>query len=153
MVLYSEGETMEPNAEAFLATWHTIVATKDLAGLANAAADEITLGAPPYWQKLEGKALVVHLLGVIVETIEGFTYHREWWNGRELALEFTGTVDGMGLQGIDLITLDDHNRIRNLDVLIRPLNTLTVLRDKVGVRMAEFLASHPSTLRRAQGSG
>jgi hypothetical protein len=61
-------------------------------------------------------------------------------DGRELALEFTGEVDGMGLQGIDLVTLGDDGRIARLDVMIRPLNTLTVLRDKVAERMAPILS-------------
>jgi 2,4-dienoyl-CoA reductase (NADPH2) len=55
---------------------------------------------------------------------------------RELALEFRGRVGGLELQGVDLITLDDQGRITNLDVMIRPINTLLALRDRVAARMA-----------------
>jgi hypothetical protein len=127
---------MPPDAAAFLAVWHRIVSTKDLDGLACVLRDDVAIGAPPYWQKLEGRPLVHRLLGVILDTIEDFTYHREWTSGRELALEFHGRVGGRRLQGIDLITLDDENRIVNLDVLIRPMNALEELRDRVAPRMA-----------------
>jgi SnoaL-like protein len=127
---------MPAEPSAFLTRWHRVVAEKDLAGLAALLADDVALGAPPYWSRLEGKTIVQKLLGVIVETIEGFTYHRQWTNGRELALEFRGRVGGLELQGIDLITLDDAGRIAQLDVMIRPINALLALRDRVAERMA-----------------
>lgn len=130
----------EPDSAGFLAEWHRIVLTKDSTGIGALLAEEVTLGAPPYWSKLQGRQLVEHLLGLILESIEGFTYHREWVGGRELALEFTGRVGSKHLQGIDLITLDDAGRIVNLDVLMRPLNAIAALRDTIAPRMQAFLA-------------
>jgi len=132
---------MAADAQAFLERWHRIVGEKDLVALREAMADDMTMGAPPYWQKLEGKDLVHHLLGVIITLIEDFTYHREWVSGSEIALEFHGHVGEDQLQGIDLITLDDDGRIKNLDVMIRPLNSLTALRDRVVPKMKEYLES------------
>ena len=119
----------------FLAEWHRLVGAKDLAALPRVLADDVTIGAPPYWRKLEGRDVGAFLLGVILTTIDDFTYHREWVQGAELALEFRGRVGDRELQGIDLITLDDAGRIRNLDVLIRPINALLALRDRVTARM------------------
>jgi hypothetical protein len=127
---------MATESEAFLARWHRIVAEKDVVELATVLAEDVTIGAPPYWTKLAGKPIVHRLLGVIIETIEDFTYHRQWTGERELALEFRGRVGGLELQGVDLITLDDQGRITNLDVMIRPINTLLALRDRVAARMA-----------------
>ncbi len=45
------------------------------------------MGAPPYWNRLQGRDLIGHLLGHVVDIVEDFTYHREWIDGRELALE------------------------------------------------------------------
>ena len=126
---------MQPDADAFLARWHRIVGERDLDALADLLADEVAIGAPPYWTPLAGKPLVHHLLGIILTTIEGFTYHREWTRGRELALEFRGRVGEHELQGIDLITLDDAGRVAHLDVLIRPINALESLREIVAPRM------------------
>ena len=132
---------MSADAHAFLEQWHRIVVAKDLDALGTVMADDMTLGAPPYWNKLEGKDLIQYLLGVILDVIEDFTYHREFVSGNELALEFRGHVGEDQLQGIDLITLDADGRVKNLDVLIRPLNTLTVVRDRVAPRMKQYLES------------
>jgi len=126
--------------EGFLTEWHRIVRERDLPALAALLAPDVELGAPPYWEPLRGAPLVQHLLGLILETIEGFTYHREWKMGRELALEFRGRVGELELQGIDLISLDDSGRIRRLDVPMRPVNAVTALREAIAPRMAAYLA-------------
>jgi hypothetical protein len=58
-----------------------------------------------------------------------------------LALEFTGKVGDLSLQGIDLITLSNNGRIQNLDVLMRPMCAIAALRDIIGPQMIEFFAS------------
>jgi hypothetical protein len=58
----------------------------------------------------------------------------------ELALEFTGRVGELELQGIDLITLNERSAIQRLDVLIRPMNAVQALQDTIAPRMAAFLA-------------
>lgn len=132
---------MSHGTEIFLKRWHRIVAERDLEALRDVLAEEVRLGAPPYWAKLEGKDLVCHLLGIIIHTIEDFSYRREWQSGSELALEFTGVVKGLELQGIDLISLDAEDRLCNLDVLMRPINAVIALREAVAPKMAEFLAT------------
>ncbi len=127
----------------FLATWHPVVKERDLAGLEKLLAPDVTMGAPPYWDKLTGRPLVHHLLGLIIHTIEDFTYHREWHDdsrgNAEIALEFHGHVGELELQGIDLISLNERGEIRNLDVVIRPMNALAALRDVIAPQMAKYL--------------
>ena len=130
---------MPANPEAFLARWHALVAARDAASLFGVLAEDVTMGPPPYWQKFEGVEIVQHLLGLVIETIEDFSYHREWVNGAEIALEFTGHVGDIDLQGIDLISLDDDGRVCNLDVMVRPLNALVALKERIMPRMTEFL--------------
>lgn len=126
--------------EAFLDRWHRIVRERDVSALASVLAPAIELGAPPYWEPLRGAPVCHHLLGLILETIEGFRYHREWIDGHELALEFRGQVGELQLQGIDLITLDPEGRIVRLDVLMRPVNSVHALIAAIAPQMAEFLA-------------
>lgn len=126
--------------DEFLVKWHRIVAERDLPALPAVLAKDVSLGAPPYWGKVEGRDLVGHLLGLIVHTIEGFTYHREWRDGPEFALEFRGRVGKIELQGIDLITVNERGEVQNLDVMIRPLNAVVALRETIAPKMAAFLA-------------
>ena len=127
---------------SFLPEWHRIVAERDLDGLAKVLAPDVTMGAPPYWTPLEGHDIVHHLLGLIVTTIEDFSYHREWQQDRELALEFKGHLGDTLLQGIDLITLSPSEQIQHLDVLIRPANALEELRTIIAPQMTAFLQAH-----------
>jgi hypothetical protein len=127
--------------EAFLDEWHRIVRERDLPALSALLAPEVEIGAPPYWEPLRGRELVHHLLGLILDTIEGFTYHREWTLAGELALEFRGRVGALELQGIDLISLDASGRLHRLDVLMRPVNAVIALREAIAPRMAEYLRS------------
>ena len=129
---------MPIDAEDFLVSWNRAVHARNTEGLAALLADEVSMGAPPYWNRIEGKAVVAQLLGIIVETITDFTYHRQWVNGAELAMEFEGHVGDCALQGIDLITLGEDGLITRLDVMIRPENALVLLRERVGPRMLEF---------------
>lgn len=124
--------------DTFLSEWHRVVAAKDREALLGLLAEDVSLGAPPYYARLQGRDLVHHLLGLILHTIDGFTYHRQWQNEGELALEFTGKVGDLQLQGIDLITLNDRFVIGNLDVLIRPASAVDALRDIIAPQMASF---------------
>ena len=131
---------MRDGVQGFLESWHKMVVEKDLDALPRFLAEDISLGAPPYFSRFEGRETVCHLLGLILHTIEGFTYHREWREGRELALEFHGRVGELDLQGIDLITLNDAHEIQSLDVLIRPVNAVEALQATTAPRMAALLA-------------
>ena len=127
----------------FLAKWHRLVEERDLIALETILASDVSMGAPPYWDKLHGRRIVHKLLGLIIHTIEDFTYHREWHddsrNRGEIALEFRGHVGELSLQGIDIITLNDRGELQNLDVAIRPMSALAALRDIIAPQMMEFL--------------
>ena len=129
--------------DEFLAKWHRLVRERDLVALEKILAEDVSMGAPPYWDKVKGRPVVHHLLGLIIHTIEDFTYHREWHDDSrgqgEIALEFRGHLGELNLQGIDLITLNDRGELQHLDVMIRPMNALSALRDIIAPRMIAFL--------------
>ena len=131
---------MSVDVEAWVQAWHGIVARRDLSAVDGLLAEDVTFGAPPYWSKLEGRAVCARLLRIIIEVIPDFTYHREWINGREIVLEFTGHVGDLGLQGVDIITLNAEGTVQNLDVMLRPANALMELMRVVGERMQAELA-------------
>ena len=112
------------SAEQFLKTWHTAVLAKDAELLDTIIADGCTLLSPVVWKPTSDKAYLIHILQGVVQTIDGFEYRHETIDGNLLYLEFTGTVDGKGLLGLDRITLNDEGKMVEIEVLIRPLNTL-----------------------------
>jgi hypothetical protein len=129
--------------DEFLDKWHRLVEAGDLVALEQILAEDVSMGAPPYWDALVGRPLVHHLLGLILQTIEDFDYRREWHQDAagsgEIALEFRGHVGELDLQGIDLITLNERGELQHLDVMIRPMNALSALRDVIAPKMVAFL--------------
>ncbi len=130
---------MADPVDGFLEEWHRVVREKDVAAVRGLLAPDASIGAPPYWQRLEGPDLVAHLLGVIVRTIQDFTYQRQWRNGGELALEFTGRVGDLDLQGIDLISVNDAGLLAKIDVPMRPMNAVQALQKIVAPQVMAFL--------------
>ena len=68
---------MASTTDEFLEKWHRLVEARDLVALEGILAKDVSLGAPPYWDKLTGRGIVHHLLGLIIQTIEDFSYDRE----------------------------------------------------------------------------
>jgi hypothetical protein len=51
-------------------------------------------------------------------------YHDEWVRERDAVLRFTAVVDGLDVEGIDLIRWDDDGQIEDFTVMIRPAKAL-----------------------------
>ncbi|MEE2567503.1 hypothetical protein [Hyphobacterium marinum] len=107
----------------FLATWHEAVKKRDAALMDSIIAEGCELHSPVVWKPTTDKAYLLHILQGVIDLVDGFDYRREWVDGNEIILEFTGTVAGKGLVGIDKITLGEDGRMTRLEVLIRPMNT------------------------------
>ena len=67
-----------------------------------------------------------------------FHYVEEWVGDRSAVLEFAATVDGVYVNGIDLITWNDDDRIVSFKVMMRPFKGLQAIMPK----MAELLQSN-----------
>lgn len=115
---------MTPQVKHFLDSWHRAVETRDEALLASIIAEGCELHSPVVWKPTADKHYLLHILMGVITTIDGFDYRQQWVEGNEILLEFTGTVDGKGLVGIDKISLDDDGQMNRIEVLIRPMNTL-----------------------------
>lgn len=115
---------MTPQVKHFLENWHQAVRERDSERLSSIIAEGCELHSPVVWKPSADKHYLLHILMGVINTVEGFSYRQEWVDGNDIILEFTGTVDGMGLVGIDKITLNDAGHMERIEVLIRPLNTL-----------------------------
>jgi hypothetical protein len=107
----------------FLQQWHTAVLSKDAALLSSIIAEGCELHSPVVWKPTSDKAYLIHILQGVIDTIDDFAYREEWVKGNGIILEFTGTVAGKALVGIDKITLNDAGLMSRIEVLIRPMNT------------------------------
>ena len=64
-----------------------------------------------------------------------FHYVEEWFGERSAVLEFAATIDGIYVNGVDMITWNDDDRIVSFKVMMRPFKGLQAIMP----RMAELL--------------
>ncbi|WP_421791557.1 nuclear transport factor 2 family protein [Hyphobacterium sp.] len=122
----------------FLTKWHDAVLQRDASLMDEIIAEGCELHSPVVWKPTTDKAYLIHILQGVIDTIDGFAYREEWIKDNGIILEFTGTVDGKGLVGIDKITLGNDGRMTRLEVLIRPMNTYIEFATRMREHVARF---------------
>ena len=61
-----------------------------------------------------------------------FKYIKEVVNGNHACLEFETEMNGVYVNGIDLITWDENDKIIEFKVLVRPLQAVNTLHQQMG---------------------
>ena len=67
----------------------------------------------------------------------GFTYVGEWRSENGAVLEFTRDIDGIAINGVDIITFDADDRITHFKVMVRPLKAINLLHRLMGEQLAK----------------
>ena len=136
--------TLQPNVAAALARWHDMIGQMDLAALPDLLHPDVVFRSPMAHSPYPGAPVVAAILGTVVQVFEDFTYHRQLASedGLNVVLEFSATVKGKQLKGIDLIRFDEQGRIVDFEVMVRPMSGLQVLGEEMGRRLAPYLAAN-----------
>lgn len=66
----------------------------------------------------------------------GFTYVGEWNNESGAVLEFKTIIDGIEINGVDIITFDAEGRITHFKVMVRPLKAINMLHRLMAEQLA-----------------
>ena len=116
---------MSTPAEIGLKRWHDIIESGDPSGLSAIIAEDAVFRSPAVHTPQEGRDLVTaYLAGAMRVLGPDFRYDDEWVRERDAVLLFASTVDGLEVQGIDLIRWDDDGQIVDFTVMIRPFKAL-----------------------------
>jgi SnoaL-like domain len=117
-----------------LAVWHEMVRSRDVAQLDALLADEVVFHSPVVHTPQRGKALTTKYLTAALHVLnsEHFRYEREVVGKRDAVLEFVTELDGIHVNGVDLIRWDDNGQIVDFKVMLRPLKALHVVMQKMG---------------------
>jgi len=124
--------------------WHAVMRSRNPAGLAELLAEDVVFHSPVVHTPQRGRAVTtLYLSGaMVVFGNPTFRYVREIRGERDALLEFTTEMDGIQVNGIDLITFDDAGRIVEFKVMVRPLKAMQVVHQKMG-EMLQRLAPAP----------
>jgi ketosteroid isomerase-like protein len=109
--------------------FRTAVEAGDFAALGDLLADDVVFRSPVAFTPYSGKPIVAAILRGVGRVFVDFRYVRELEDadGQGSALVFETLVDGVTVNGIDLIRLDDAGLISELTVMVRPLSAANAL--------------------------
>jgi ketosteroid isomerase-like protein len=113
--------------------WHNILETGSLDDLGNLLADDAVFYSPVMHTPQVGKKLVSQYLSAAFQLFSqySFAYTREIVNGNEAVLEFEAEMDGLYLNGVDIITWNDGGEITDFKVMLRPLRAIHLVQEKM----------------------
>ena len=120
-----------------LERWHAVVQSRDPQALAALLADDVVFHSPVVHTPQRGKAITLrYLMGAMhVLNSAHFRYLRQIAGARVAVLEFVTEIDGIEVNGVDLIRWGDDGRITDFKVMVRPLKAINAVHQK----MAEML--------------
>ena len=127
------------SAAAGIAAWHGFMdGGSDPEVLKNLLAEDAVFHSPVVHSPQQGRDKVFAYLFAASHVLGGeqFQYVREIVDGDSAMLEFTSELDGIHINGVDIIRWNEDGKIQDFKVMVRPLKAI----NKVWEKMAEMLA-------------
>ena len=117
-----------------LAAWHQLVEGRNAGGLASLLADDVVFHSPIVHSPKIGKAITTQYLAAAFQVFfnPSFRYLRELTGARDAVLEFQVEIDGVSVNGVDMIKWDDEGRIVEFKVMLRPLKAINLIGERMG---------------------
>ena len=130
-----------------LAAWRGYVETRDRALLWNALHPDVVFESPIAHTPQRGRETAIKYLIGAAEVLggPGFRFVEAWRNERGAVLELATEIDGVEINGVDIITVDEAGLITNFKVMVRPLEAIRLLHRLMGAQLEK---SEPLYLER-----
>ncbi len=112
-------------------------------GLSAQLADEVVFRSPVVHTPQEGKPITMAYLTAAGQTLGGdtFRYTRVFDCGDRAVLEFECEMDGIHVNGVDMLEWNDDGRITDFKVMVRPLKAIQTVHAAMGA-MLEKMKAH-----------
>lgn len=123
-----------PTLPAPLAAWHQVLRSRDPAALSALLDESVVFHSPVVHTPQRGKAITFQYLMGAMQVLNNasFRYEREIVGDQEALLEFSTEIDGIQINGIDLIRWNEAGRIVDFKVMVRPLQAVNLLHQRMG---------------------
>lgn len=120
-----------------LEAWHRMVRDNDPTGLGALLAEDAVFHSPVVHSPQRGRHLTAAYLTAAFQVFFNptFRYVREIAGPRDAVLEFETQIDGILVNGVDLIKWNDSGQIIEFKVMVRPLKAINLIHQ----RMASML--------------
>jgi hypothetical protein len=109
--------------------WIDIIDNRRTDELDTLLAHNAVFFSPAVFTPQEGRAKTAAYLKAAAKLFGSTDFHyvEQWYNERSAILEFAATVDGIYVNGIDMIHWNDEGQIVSFKVMLRPLKALQTI--------------------------
>lgn len=121
-----------------ITTWHTLVETRNADGLNELLADDAVFVSPVVHTPQRGKAITRLYLSAAFQVFfnPSFRYVREIVGPNDAMLEFETEIDGINVNGVDIVQWNAEGRIVEFKVMLRPLKAVNLIHEHMGKMLA-----------------
>jgi hypothetical protein len=118
-------------------TWHRMVKQHDARGLEALIAEDAVFYSPVVHTPQVGKAITLKYLEAAFRVFfnDSFRYVRDLRQDRDAVLEFEVVLDGLSVNGVDMIKWNEAGRITEFKVMLRPLKAVNLIHQKMAAML------------------
>jgi hypothetical protein len=115
-------------------SWHALVKSKDPKELDKILSDKVVFYSPVVHTPQEGKEITTLYLSAALYVFvnDSFHYVREVVSENNAVLEFETEIDGIKVNGVDMISWDENGKIISFKVMLRPLKAINLIHKMMG---------------------
>ncbi len=119
-------------------SWHQSIIDISDDSLKNLLAENVVFHSPVVHTPQKGKKKTSQYLVSALTVLNNgkFNYCREVLSDRHAMLEFITEIDGIVINGVDIISINEQGEICDFKVMIRPLKAVNLVHKKVGEMLA-----------------
>ena len=126
-------------AMAGLDKWYAYIKSHDATALWDLLHPDAVFESPVVHTPQRGRDITFKYLTSAEKVLVGptFAYVGEWRSENGAVLEFTNKIDGVTINGVDIITFDADDRITHFKVMVRPLKAINLLHRLMGEQLSK----------------
>lgn len=122
-----------------LEQWHQIIAQRDPAGLDAILAPDCVFYSPIVHTPQPGRDLTRMYLSAAMQVFnDSFEYTKQVVTLQYAVLEFNCEVDGIVINGVDIMSFDEDGLICEFKVMVRPLKAINLLHAKMHAMLEQM---------------
>ena len=120
---------MSVGTPAVIERWHRLVASRDTEALSDILDADVVFESPVVHAPQAGRAITLAYLkaALLVLNNDKFRYLGEWFAQDSAVLEFVTEIEGITINGVDMIHWNAEGRIVGFKVMVRPLKAINLL--------------------------
>ncbi len=122
--------------------WHQLVETKNIAALGTLLAEDVVFHSPVVHTPQRGRDITLKYLSAAFHVFfnGSFRYVREIIGERDAMLEFELEMDGVQVNGVDIISWNENDQITSFKVMVRPRKGMEVVAAKMMAMLQSMAA-------------